>query len=376
MPIKHPVAPAAENITWIRDTFLSHGYTMPDILARLGIEKCQMWTHDPDLQKKTILFLANKSEDELDILIRIFALNSTEKRELAEKIFSESELDKLAKMNVLSVCNEEYVSCDIALSECDGLLIATDSFLKFDPDINLVMPLIGEVYEFAAARTRKKVEDTLDLCTGSGVHGLLASRHSSRVTCVDNNPRAIAFAKFNRALNDIVNVEILEGDLFSPLGEKMFDLILANPPYMPTMDSKPGDNHFSGGEKGDFISSKIIEGLPRYLRKNGLCQIIHLMVCFDNQSMEMWVRSHLRDHAGGYSFLVLGSPVTPGDELTAKASLVEWGVTNIKRNDEGADSFYCHKDYIYPVNFDIHDLFEALSIAVNDKQRKDLCATF
>ena len=376
MSIKHPVADVSENTTWIRDRFLSHGYKMSNVLARIGIKEYRTWMYDPDMTEKISHFLSKKAGDELDILIRIFALNSTEKRELAGKIFSESELNLLAKMGVLSIGNKEYVSCDIALSECDGLLIATDSFIKAHPEINPVMPLIAEVYEFAATRTRKKVEDTLDLCAGSGIHGLLAARHSHRVTCVDNNPRAIAFSKFNRALNDIPNVEIIEGDLFSTLGEKTFDLILANPPYMPTRDSMPGDNFYCGGEKGDAISSKIISGVPRYLRKNGLCQIIHLMVCFDGRSMETWLRSNLGDHASRYSFLVMSNPVTPGDELTAKASLVEWGVTNIKGNDNGAGSFYCHKPFIYPLDFDVHDLFEALSLAGNDEERKDICATF
>ena len=72
----------------------------------------------------------------------------------------------------------------------------------------------------------------------------------------------------------------------------------------------------------------------------------------------------------------MSNPVTPDDKITAKASLVEWGVTNIKRNEDGNDSFYCHKPFIFPLDFDVHDLFKAISHANSDEERKEICATF
>jgi len=375
MSIKHPVVPESKDIGWVKEKLLSLGFSMPEVLSRIGIKKYQNWTHDPDMQEKTVNYFLNKSEDELDVLIRLFSLSSTEERRLVEKSFSPSELNQLAEMDLLTI-DDETVTCDIALSECGGLLIATDSFMKHDPEINAVMPLIGEVYEFNAARSKKNVGDTLDLCTGSGVHGLLASRHSEQVICVDNNPRAIAFSTFNRALNNISNVEILEGDLFSQLDGKTFDLILANPPYVPSTDIKAGDNHFSGGAKGDVLSSQIIAGLPKYLKKDGLCQIIHLMICFDGQSMEDWVRSNIGNNANQYSIVEISCPVVTGNPLTDKATYVKWGVTNIKGNNNGSDSFYCQKDYVYPVEYDVYHLFETLSLEKNNEERNNICTTF
>ncbi|MGH9022524.1 MAG: hypothetical protein ACRDV9_05405 [Acidimicrobiia bacterium] len=45
----------------------------------------------------------------------------------------------------------------------------------------------------------------------------LASRHSERVTATDVNPRALAFARFNATLNQVANVDLVEGPWFEPV---------------------------------------------------------------------------------------------------------------------------------------------------------------
>lgn len=87
----------------------------------------------------------------------------------------------------------------------------------------------------------------LDLCTGSGCLAILAALAwpDAQVTAVDLSTDALALARENRAdygLED--RLTLLEGDLFAPLGEppspssallsEGFDLIICNPPYVPT----------------------------------------------------------------------------------------------------------------------------------------------
>ena len=77
----------------------------------------------------------------------------------------------------------------------------------------------------------------LDLCCGSGCVGLsLASlAPHARVTLADISPHALEVARANeKALG--VKAELKQGDLFAGLGRERFDVIAANPPYIPTGD--------------------------------------------------------------------------------------------------------------------------------------------
>jgi release factor glutamine methyltransferase len=80
----------------------------------------------------------------------------------------------------------------------------------------------------------------LDLGCGSGPIALAVAKAwpEARVLAVDLNPKAIALTAANAArlgLEDRVNVR--EGDLFAPAGEEaVFDLVLCNPPYVPSAE--------------------------------------------------------------------------------------------------------------------------------------------
>ena len=54
---------------------------------------------------------------------------------------------------------------------------------------------------------RRPVSRVLDVGTGNGIQALLASRHAEHVVATDVNERALAFARFNLALNGAENVD-------------------------------------------------------------------------------------------------------------------------------------------------------------------------
>ncbi len=80
----------------------------------------------------------------------------------------------------------------------------------------------------------------LDLCCGSGCIGLSLKHHLPGIdlTLSDLSEDALSLTRDN-ACRLGVDVHILQGDLFSPLSSLRFDLILSNPPYIPT-DECPG----------------------------------------------------------------------------------------------------------------------------------------
>ena len=84
----------------------------------------------------------------------------------------------------------------------------------------------------------------LDIGTGSGCIAITVKleRPDARVTAVDLSPDALAVARDNAKHLDAA-IEWLESDLFTALGDRQFDLIVSNPPYVPE-----GDPHLAAGD--------------------------------------------------------------------------------------------------------------------------------
>jgi release factor glutamine methyltransferase len=70
----------------------------------------------------------------------------------------------------------------------------------------------------------------LDLGSGSGSAGVAAALKGCQVTAVDINPSAVRCTRLNAMLND-VDLDVHHGDLFAPVEDDRFDVVLFNPPY-------------------------------------------------------------------------------------------------------------------------------------------------
>ncbi|HEV7216131.1 MAG TPA: HemK2/MTQ2 family protein methyltransferase [Chloroflexota bacterium] len=72
----------------------------------------------------------------------------------------------------------------------------------------------------------------LDIGTGSGVAAIAAARWATQVVAVDINPAAVRCARINVLLRQCEErVAVREGDLFAPVANERFDIVLFNPPY-------------------------------------------------------------------------------------------------------------------------------------------------
>jgi len=130
------------------------------------------------------------------------------------------------------------------------------------------------------------VEDVLDLCTGSGCLAILASLNfpNAQVDAVDISRDALEVAARNVSdygLEDRVTLH--RGDLFKPLGNKRYDLIISNPPYVDAegMAALPRECRaepkiaFDGGADGLDIVRRILDEAAQHLTPQGglLCEI-------------------------------------------------------------------------------------------------------
>jgi HemK-related putative methylase len=117
--------------------------------------------------------------------------------------------------------------------------------------------------------------DVLDMCAGSGIIGLNAAPLADKVTFIDINPKAINAITYNAKINGIKNFECVISDLFSNIENRKFDVIYANPPYLPRSNGKKWEEYaLSGGEDGGELTIRIIRGIKKHLAKNGKAFLI------------------------------------------------------------------------------------------------------
>lgn len=122
----------------------------------------------------------------------------------------------------------------------------------------------------------KKNENVLDMGTGSGIIGISCAKNGANVTCADINPYAVELTEKNAGLND-VNIKVVESDLFEKIKGK-FDVIVFNPPYLPTSNDERIDDEINsawdGGEEGDKVILGFLRNFKRYLKKDGRCYLL------------------------------------------------------------------------------------------------------
>ena len=122
------------------------------------------------------------------------------------------------------------------------------------------------------ARELGAVKDAhvLELCAGSGVLALLAAqRGAARVLAIDRSRRAVLAIRANARLNRL-RVTARRGDLASRIGRHgRFDVILANPPYLPTVGEGRTDDRWDAGPDGRAVLDRIIDQASDHLLPEG-----------------------------------------------------------------------------------------------------------
>ena len=130
------------------------------------------------------------------------------------------------------------------------------------------------------------VKHVLDLCTGSGCLAVLAARSfpQARIDAVDISKDALGVAARNIADYGLgERIKLHRGDLFGPIGEARYDLIISNPPYVDAegMAELPRECRaepklaLDGGADGLDVVRRILKEARRHLTSQGglLCEI-------------------------------------------------------------------------------------------------------
>ena len=118
----------------------------------------------------------------------------------------------------------------------------------------------------------------LDVFAGSGAIAVAAALAGAReVVAVDVSRRAVLNARLNAALNG-VRIRALRGDLFEPVAGARFDLVVANPPYIPSeSDDLPSHSRaraWDGGADGRALLDRLCDEVSPTLTPGGSVLIV------------------------------------------------------------------------------------------------------
>ena len=127
----------------------------------------------------------------------------------------------------------------------------------------------------AALDQIKGSERILEVGCGSGIiSAIIKNNTGARITGIDINPYAAACTRDN-------GVEAIRGDLLNCIRGK-FDIIIFNPPYLPTNESERTKDWINialdGGSDGRQIINRFLEDAGSYLVDNG--RILMLLSSF------------------------------------------------------------------------------------------------
>lgn len=194
---------------------------------------------------------------------------------------------------------------------------ATDPGALSLPRGDMVYPPGSDSVLLAEAVPVRSDERVLDLCTGSGIQALQVAPRARSVVAVDIGPRAAAMAAWNASLNEARGVEVRCGDLYAPVRGERFDLVIANPPFVPARTRGPA--YHSGGPRGDRVLRRVVEGWEAHLRPGGRAVAISHLAVRRGETVADVVHPWVRGFGGRVLALVLeaGTPV----DLAAAQSL-------------------------------------------------------
>jgi methylase of polypeptide subunit release factors len=195
----------------------------------------------------------------------------------------------LAETTLLSELGLAVRQSDMLTPQVDLYPYRSDWFVTDRRDVasgraDAVMPLNRSSHLLAQLVLAGPVDTVLDIGTGCGIHAIRAARRAHHVVATDLNPRALAFAAFNAALNGVENIEFRQGSLWEPVGADCFDLIVANPAF--TLSADTTLLYRDGGARGDRMTAALLAGATEHLREGGVAQVIGEFPTIGDQGFE------------------------------------------------------------------------------------------
>jgi release factor glutamine methyltransferase len=176
-----------------------------------------------------------------------------------------------------------------ASGEPVAYLLGRREFWSLDFEVNAAVlvprPETELLVQLVLDRVTAPDADIVDLGTGSGAIAIALAheRAGFRVVATDASASALEVARRNGARLVPGRVEWLHGDWYTPLGNRRFDIIASNPPYIaaddPVLESdglkhEPRTALTPGGD-GSAALTTLINSAPGHLKPGGWLALEH-----------------------------------------------------------------------------------------------------
>lgn len=194
------------------------------------------------------------------------------------------------------------------------MLLRPPGVYRADSDTALLTDVLRDG-GYAAGRS------VLDIGAGTGALAVAAARAGAgSVTAIDLSLRSVAATWLNTRLHGAA-VTVRRGDLFEPVIDRKFGLIMANPPYVPAA-THPAPRHRIGrcwdaGTDGRAVLDRICADGPALLGRDGMLLLVQSAISDEGGT--------LRDLAGaGLDAEVLARGTAPfGPVLRGRTAMLE-----------------------------------------------------
>jgi ribosomal protein L3 glutamine methyltransferase len=128
---------------------------------------------------------------------------------------------------------------------------------------------------------RQPVKRVADVCTGSGCLAILLAHRfpDAKVDAVELSPEALAVARFNVARHELTaRIKLHRSDVFDAVPRHKYDLIISNPPYVPTRELRDLPEEFrrepamalDGGRDGLDVIRKLLRQARERMLPHGV----------------------------------------------------------------------------------------------------------
>ena len=196
---------------------------------------------------------------------------------------------------------------------------------RFHVDERVIVPrsFIGELLQDGLqpyVEDPEQVSAVLELCTGSGCLAILAAHAfpNADIDAVDLSPAALEVA--TRNVHDYgldERIALFDGDLYGPLPERRYDVIITNPPYVNAQSMKELPAEYkhepemalAGGADGMDIVRRIIADARNWLTDEGV-----LVVEIGNE------RAHVEAAFGGLELVWMSTSAGDDNVFLIQAS--------------------------------------------------------
>jgi hypothetical protein len=314
-----------------RDVLLRAGYNEQTFVQVLGPESLGAMS---DVSIAHLRYLTRGGRP-VDTLIQLFLLEFEVSEEDARLALAPMDLEEWLRAGLLETA-PDGIRASVRIQCARGLAMVVDASDDGSggsrPD--QVMGITDSTMTLADLTVPRAAARALDLGTGCGFHAMLLAQRCGAVVATDCNARAIAFARFNAAMNGCSNITFLEGDAFTPVAGQKFDLIVCNPPF--AISPQPRYVYRDSGLPGDSFCRKLIREAPACLEEGGLFQFLsdcmipagvdwkeHVSNWFEQTGCDAWVIRSTTYSPAAYARMWVGD-TEHGDGVQLQQLYTEW----------------------------------------------------